>query len=236
MKFCKTGVKELDDLLTGGIPEGNVVLLSGSSGTGKTILAMEFLFKGAKLYNENGLYLSLSESEDKMIRHIQNFGFYDPSLVSSKKVQIKEIEHDAWLIGLQPQTAHDLLSRIKAVVEESKAKRVVIDSLTAICNNLKDAGMIREFIFRLGFELSQLGCTLILTSEIPPQQFVYSDYGVEEFIADGILLLSEFERNGDLIRTLQVIKMRSVDHSRVKQVLRITSDGIQLIPMFKSGV
>ena len=64
------------------------------------------------------------------------------------------------------------------------------------------------------------------------QKFVYSDYGVEEFIADGIILLSEFERNGDLIRTLQIIKMRSSDHSRVKQVLQITNDGMQLIPMF----
>lgn len=234
--FCKTGIKELDEILGGGLPEGGSILLAGAAGTGKTILGMEFLFRGARQFNDTGLYLSLSESEDKMRQHICDFDFYEDELVDSGRVGIKEVEHDAWLMGLQPQTVHDVLARIKSAVEEVKAKRVVIDSLTAIGNNLKEEDKIREFLFRLGFELSHMGCTMILISEIPPQQFMYSSFGVEEFISDGIILLNEFERNGDLIRTLQVIKMRGIDHSRNKQVLQITKRGIAIMPLFKSGL
>ncbi|MFC2154317.1 RAD55 family ATPase [Candidatus Altiarchaeota archaeon] len=233
--LCKSGIKALDEILEGGFPEGHTVLMAGASGTGKTVLSSEMLFRGAKENDETGLYLSLTESSDHMRRNLMKFEFFDEELVDSGKVNFMEIEHDAWLMGVQPQSVHDVLTRIKSIIDEIKPRRIVIDSITAVCNNLKDEGKIREFIFRLGFELSRLKCTLFLISETPPLAFQYSVFGVEEFIADGIVLLNEFERNGDLVRTLQVIKMRGVDHSRNKQVMSITSKGIELIPMFKGG-
>ena len=81
-----------------------------------------------------------------------------------------------------------------------------------------------------------LECTTILISEIPPQVFKYSVYGVEEFIADGVMLMTEFERKGELIRAFQVIKMRGVKHSRNKYVMKILEDGVNLIPLFKAGI
>jgi len=233
---CPTGIAKLDELLHGGFPVGHIILLAGASGTGKTVLSTEFLFRGADQYNERGLYLSLIESEQRMRRNVSGFTFYKDELVDSGKVQIKEIEHDAWLMGVQPQTVHDVLMRVKSTIEESKAQRVVIDSITAIGNNLKDESKVRELVFRLGYEITKLGCTMILISEIPPQSIQYSVFGVEEFVADGIILLSEFERNGELIRTLQIIKMRGVEHSRDRQIMEITSNGINLLPMFKSGI
>ncbi|MFH1722253.1 MAG: ATPase domain-containing protein [Candidatus Altiarchaeota archaeon] len=232
---CKSGIRALDEILEGGCPEGHSILVAGASGTGKTVLTSELLFRGAKEFGETGLYLSLTESADRMKRNLSKFDFFDEELVDSGKVNFLEIEHDAWLMGVQPQSVHDVLSRIKSIIDEVKPRRIVIDSVTAVCNNLKDEGKIREFIFRLGFELSRIKCTLFLISETPPLAFQYSVFGVEEFIADGIILLNEFERNGDLVRTLQVIKMRGVDHSRNKQVMNITSRGVELIPMFKGG-
>lgn len=234
--ICKTGIRELDVILGGGIPQGSSVLLAGASGTGKTVLSMEYLFRGARDFGERGLYLSLTEPAAKMQRNIGGFKFYDKKLVDSGMVNIVEIEHDAWLLGLEPITVQDVLAKIRYTVEETKAKRVVIDSLTAICTNLKDLEKIREFIFKLGFELEALNCTLVLISETEPQRFHYSIFGVEEFISDAIILLNEFERNGDLIRTLQIIKVRGADHSRTKQVLQITKDGIVLLPMFKGNI
>jgi KaiC/GvpD/RAD55 family RecA-like ATPase len=95
---------------------------------------------------------------------------------------------------------------------------------------------VRDFVFELGYQLMYLECTTIMISEIPPQTFKYSMFGVEEFIADGVILLSEFERKGELIRALQVIKMRGVAHSRNKYAMKILDEGINLIPMFKAGV
>ncbi len=232
--LCRSGIGALDEILEGGFPEGHAILVAGASGTGKTVLTSEILFRGAQK-GEVGLYLSLTESADRMKRNLMKFEFYDDALVDEGKVNFLEIEHDAWLMGVQPQSVHDVLARIKSIIDEVKPRRIVVDSLTAICNNLKDESKIREFIFRLGFELSRMRCTLFLISETPPLAFQYSVFGVEEFIADGIILLNEFERNGDLVRTMQVIKMRGVEHSRNKQVMNISSSGVELIPMFKGG-
>jgi circadian clock protein KaiC len=128
------------------------------------------------------------------------------------------------------------MNLMRGVIQDSKAERVVIDSITALSGSLGEEARIREFIFELGFQLTVIGCTTIMISEVPPMTFKYSPHGVEEFIADGIFLLTEFERKGDLIRALQVIKMRGTKHSRNKYVLKILENGINLVPLFKAGI
>jgi len=228
-----TGVVGLDEILEGGIPIGHAVLLAGSSGTGKTILTQQFLFEGAK-NGEHGVYISLSEPRDKIIKNLEDFKFFDKKLVEKGTVKIIDLSTDARIKGLDVADTAALIKLFRELVEESKAKRVVLDSITALGEAIGDEYKIREFIFELGTQLSYLDATIIFISEIPPQQFVYSVFGVEEFIADGVILLTEFERKGDLIRALQVIKMRGVDHSRNKYVLKITSSGVNLIPLFKA--
>jgi len=229
----KTGIAELDDILNGGIPKGSSILLSGSCGTGKTILAEQFLFCGAKENDETGIYISLSEPRDKIIANLEPFKFYDPKLIEEDKVKILDITQDARLINLEPLTVSGIINMVSSIIRDSGAQRVVIDSLTAICNSLGNERNIREFIFELGLQLGYLDCTTMFISEIPPMNFQYSVYGIEEFIADGVILLREHEDKGDLIRTLQVVKMRGVNHSRNKQVLQITEKGVVLKPMFE---
>jgi circadian clock protein KaiC len=95
--------------------------------------------------------------------------------------------------------------------------------------------MIRDFIFKLGSSLSAMHCTTFLTSEVPPRRFQYSQYGIEEFISDGIMFLGDIERKGDLIRTFQIVKMRGSAHSRTKAAMSIsTQNGVELAPLLKS--
>jgi circadian clock protein KaiC len=129
-----------------------------------------------------------------------------------------------------------LVEALGAIVEQYKLKRLVIDSITAICQRLEQTGRIRDFIFRLGLLLSEQGCTTLLTSETPPRELKYSMFGVEEFIADGIVFLSEMERQNDLVRTLQVIKMRGTEHSRARFMMDISEYGISLAPLLKKFV
>lgn len=229
----KTGIEGLDSLLDGGIPQGHLILLAGSCGTGKTILSQEFLFTGARESDENGIYISLSESRDKMIRNLEEFGFFDTDIVESNKIRIVDITQDARLMNLEPLTVNGIMNMITGIIKDSKAKRVVVDSITAICSALSDDRNIRDFLFEIGLQLQYLDCTTIFISEVPPMKFQYSVFGIEEFISDGVILLSEFEDKGDLIRTLQVVKMRGVDHSRNKQIMQITKEGIELKPMFE---
>ena len=225
----------MDGILGGGIPRGHTILLSGSCGTGKTILCEEFLFNGAK-EGEPGVYIALSEPKEKILKNVDNFKFYDKSLMDNKMVQFVDITTDARLKGLELQNVPGVISLMRNVIEENNAKRVVMDSVTHLAEALGGEEKIRDFIFELGLQLSYIDTTMVLISEIPPQKFIYSVFGVEEFIADGVILLTEFERKGDLIRALQVIKMRGVDHSRSKHILKITDEGVNLIPLFKAGM
>jgi len=231
----KTGVKTLDEILDGGMPKGHTVIMAGSCGTGKTILTEQFLFAGAK-EGETGLYISLSEPKEKIIRNTEDFTFFDKKMLTAGKVKIVDMSTDARLKGVGLSNVEDATTLIREIIEESEAKRVVIDSITALAANFNTDAKVRKFIYDLGADLMYLGCTTILISEIPPQVFKYSVYGIEEFIADGVMLMTEFERKGELIRAFQVIKMRGVKHSRNKYIMKILEDGINLIPLFKAGI
>jgi circadian clock protein KaiC len=231
----KTGIKTLDEILQGGIPKGHSVIIAGGCGTGKTILAQQFLFAGAK-EGETGVYLSLSEPREKIIKNLEDFTFFERKIVESNKVKIVDISSDARLKGIGLQNPDEIMDLIREIVQETQAKRVVVDSITALAANFGDDVKIRNFIYELGFELMYLDCTTMLISEVPPQVFKYSVYGIEEFIADGVILMTDFERKGELLRAFQVIKMRGVNHSRNKYVLKILEDGINLIPLFKAGI
>lgn len=234
LEKLKTGVEGLDNILEGGFPKGHTILVAGSCGTGKTTLCQQFLFDGAR-EGEVGLYISLSESREKLIANMEDFGFYDQELIDTGKVVILDITQDARLKGIGLQNVHGLMNILRTIISDTGAKRVTIDSITAIGELLAEHAKIRDFIFELGYQLSYMDVTMLMISEVPPMKFQYSVFGIEEFIADGVILLTEFERKGELIRALQVIKMRGVNHSRNKYVLKILEDGINLIPMFKSG-
>lgn len=234
---CVTGIVELDQVLRGGVPKGNVVLLAGGSGMGKTTLALEFLAHGAE-QGEPGLLLTVTESVAVIRRNCLEYAFMQAGFLDDGRIRIVDLRAVLQRMGMDP--GHGELSEpsvlaeaLEAIVREYGIKRLVVDSITAICQRLGQAGKIRDFVFRLGLGLQDLGCTTLLTSETPPREQRYSMFGVEEFIADGIVFLSEVERNNDLIRTLQVIKMRGTEHSRAKFMMDISEFGIGLAPLLR---
>lgn len=229
----KTGIESLDVLLEGGLPKYHCVLLAGSCGTGKTILCQQFLFTGAREFNETGIYISLSESRDKMVGYLEQFQFFDRRIIDENRIRIVDITQDARLMNMDPLTAKSMMSMILSVIRENNAKRVVIDSITAICNTLGSKAAIREFLLELGVQLQYLDCTTVLISEVPPMAFQYSVFGIEEFISDGVILMRELENKGDLLRTLQIVKMRGVAHSRNRNILEISGRGVELKPMYE---
>ncbi len=237
---CKTGINQLDMQMYGGIPVGHTFLVTGSAGTGKTTLCMEFLFNGAKI-GEKGIFFTTIEALPKVKRNMRQYTFFDENLIDTGKISIIDIWTISDRLGLDPEQysiedANLLFDVLVEIARELDAKRLVVDSITALCYRLQSRELIRDFIFKLGTSLAAMKCTTALTSEIPPQVFQYSRYEIEEFIADGIIYLGDFERKGDLLRTLQIIKMRGIPHSRTKFVMSMSSHrGVEVIPLLKSG-
>ncbi len=236
---CVTGIQGLDNALDGGIPRGNTILVTGSCGTGKTTLSLEFLVHGA-LDDETCLFISVTESSEKLLNNIIPYDCFDESLIKKGKLIFVDMPVVYEKLGLdklefQLEEVDVLVRAIADIVKEMDVKRLVIDSITSVCYRLRTQEKIRDFILKIGATLSSLGCTSILVSEISPVEERYSLFGVEEAIADGIIFMGNLERRGDLLRTLQVVKMRGTQHSRTKYVLDLTSAGVLLVPLLKGG-
>jgi len=226
---CITGIDGLDNILNGGIPRGNTVLITGSVGTGKTSLCLEFLVHGA-----------IAENSDKLLTNIIPYDFFDRKLIKEGRLVFIDLPVIYDKLGLEKlefefEEVNILITAIGNIVDELKIKRLVIDSITSVCYRLKTQENIRDFILKLGSMLSSRGCTSLLVSEISPAEERYSHYGVEEAIADGVVVTGNLERRGDLLRTLQVVKMRGTMHSRAKYVLDLTAVGVLLVPLLKGG-
>jgi len=236
---CKTGIDSLDNILYGGIPRSNTILLTGSCGTGKTSLALEFLIHGA-LEGERSMFVSVTEASEKLLANVIKYDFLDQKLITDETLILIDLPLIYERLGLvkielSMEEVGILVSSVLDLVSELKIKRMVIDSITSIGYKLKTQEKIRDFILRLSKGASSLDCTSMLVSEVQPGTQAYSTFMVEEALADGIILMGNMERRGDLLRTLQVIKMRGTSHSRAKYVLDLTSAGVLLVPLLKGG-
>ena len=226
--LCQTTITGLDEILGGGFPRGSVVLLSGASGTGKTSLALHWLFGGARS-GENGIYASFTEPLFKVLKNLETLEYYDRKVIEEEKIRILDIRRKEFI---EDMDSGKVLSYIEDIVRKSGAKRLVIDSVTAIAYSLEEKTKIRSFIFELGTMLASLGCTTILTSEVHGER--YSMYGVEEFISDGVILLKSSHKGfGPAARTIQVVKMRGIDFDQAPTYFRISKHGVFVFPRIK---
>jgi circadian clock protein KaiC len=222
---CPTGIAELDNALQGGFPQGSIVLLAGSSGSGKTIMALQWLFDGVK-HGENGLYISLTEPLFKIVKNLEGLEFYDRKAIEDQRLKIIDIR----VVYGDQFYREKVVGFIEEQVRSANVKRVCIDSITAIAYNLKDKAEVRKLIFELGRILTSLGCTTVLTSETADPRKRYSVYGVEEFISDAIIKLDQVRVGDEFQRILQIIKVRGRGYSSEDRYFRITSKGIIVFP------
>jgi KaiC/GvpD/RAD55 family RecA-like ATPase len=236
---CATGIEGLDKILYGGVPRGNMVLVAGSVGTGKTTLCLEFLVRGAER-GERSLFVSVTESSDKLIQNLSTFEFFRADLVTDGSLTFVDLPVLYDRLGLEheeltPDEIAILIRTLRDLVRSMGVKRLVLDSLTSVCYRIRRDERIRDFMLRLGQELADAGCTSLLVSEIGPTPGRYSLHGVEEAIVDGVILLWNARRQGDILRVLQVIKMRGTPHSQAQYVVELTPIGMLLAPHLKGG-
>ncbi len=239
LERCPTGIEALDNILGGGVPRGNMVLVSGSVGTGKTTLSLEFLVRGAER-GERGMLVSVTEATEKLVQNLSTFEFFRPELIADGSLVLVDLPALYEKLGfdreqLSSEDLDILLRSLHDLIRTLGIKRLVIDSLTSLGYRIQRDEHIRDFLLRLGEDLSEVGCTSLIISEIAPQTDRYSSRGVEEAIVDGIILLYNTRRLGDILRVLQIVKMRGTAHSRALYVLELTPIGILMAPHLKGG-
>lgn len=216
---AKTGILALDKITNGGIPRGSLVLLSGAPGTGKTVLGFEFVYNGAKKYNESGLYFSLDEDPNDVILDMTSLGFKDiEELIKSNRLEIIKVPMFDFF-GVK--------KAIKDAVEKIGAKRIVIDSASIISMFFRDEDSVRRGIMEISEMSRKIDCTTILIDETPHDKN-YSRYGVDEFVADTVITLYRKPVQDKFYRAIAVIKMRGSGHSDKVHPMEITPEGIKI--------
>jgi len=224
MARVKSGIPGLDELLEGGFLESSTVLISGGAGTGKTILSTEFVYKGAKKYDEPGIYITMEEGATNIWWNMKNFKWDVTSLEQENMLKIYKVGM------INPQDfAEDFekeINKIKDMVDDMGAKRIVIDSTTAFGMWMGTTSKIRHSLFRLSEELKDIETTSLLTAEAPEGKNEFSRFGVEEFVTDGVIALYFKPPQ----RAMFVRKMRGTDHDKKPHPFEITPSGVRVDP------
>lgn len=229
-----TGLPQLDEILEGGMPQGSSVAVIGQAGTGKTILALQWLFNGAKLYGENGIYIGFTESNQKVIANASKLSFYDEELVGPERIHFTDLRIIMDQLGLSTtenlttDQASEIIDVIRHMVDAMRAKRVVLDSLTAFLYLVNEQDARRDFLFRLSNALSRIGATLYMTCEANASGA--TRFGVAEFIGDGIIQMTNTLGQLSMIRRLNVVKMRGTSFRSGPVMFDITDAGIEIFP------
>lgn len=219
-----TGIDGFDELVEEGFPNNSVILLAGGPGAGKTTFAAQFIYEGATKLGERGVYVCFAETEASFSRNMLRFGWDFERLERDERCSVLDLSTTNEP-GIQGN-----LDRILEKITEMKAKRVVIDSFTAMSMALGEPINIRVLIHLLYKFLQRVGCTTVVITDTPwGSERIGS--GVEEFIADGIILMStSFNEKGNLVRSLRLLKMRSTDHSKRVHFYEITDKGVTILP------
>ncbi|MDY6788868.1 MAG: ATPase domain-containing protein [Candidatus Nanohaloarchaea archaeon] len=215
----ETFIDGMDELLNGGVPEAHTVLIAGPAGSGKTTFGMEFLYRGIEENDDNALFVSFEEPEEQLVSNLPFEWDFE------EKIE----EGSLNIVKYDPYQHDEIIDLIRSSIKENDAKRVVIDSLTALNLYVDSVKDVRKLILDMNAELRDLECTAFYVGEIKssaPNEI--SRYGVEEFIADGVVTLRLAEMGAELSNQILVRKMRGTDHDKKVHPFKFGDEGLKV--------
>jgi circadian clock protein KaiC len=225
-----TGIQGLDEITFGGLPRGRSTLVSGSTGCGKTMLAMEFLVRGAKQYGEAGVFMSFEETADELTQNVASMGFDIKALAARRKFLIDHVRvvrseiEEAGAFDLE-----GLFIRLGSAIDSIGAKRVVLDTLEALFGGFSNVGILRGELRRLFAWMKEKGVTAVVTAE--RGDGMLTRHGFEEYISDCVILLDHRVVNQLSSRRLRIVKYRGTVHGTDEYPFLIGRDGISVVPI-----
>ncbi|MDO8428557.1 MAG: ATPase domain-containing protein [Candidatus Diapherotrites archaeon] len=239
----QTGIEGLDKALNGGIPSGNLVLLSGGAGTGKSTLCLQYCINGCVKFNEKALFISTEQTPTELLRQAAQYNWPLTDLINKGKLKIEYFD---------VTKGDEFLKRIDESIDHFKPNRIALDSLTTLADALLISDMSEEtafsmvqiaesvnpiprteqiitktLLYRLIGALKKYHVTTLLTSELPEEGKTLSADGVSEFITDGVILLSYLSVGATELRVLKIRKMRYSVHTKEYLTYDFSSKGLE---------
>jgi circadian clock protein KaiC len=227
---CPTGVTGLDQITQGGLPRARPTLICGSAGCGKTVLAMEFLVRGATEFNESGVFMSFEESDKELIANVGSMGFDLNALCARKKLYLDYVRVERSEIEETGEyDLEGLFIRLESAIRRVGAKRVVLDTIESLFSGFSNSSILRAELRRLFGWLKTRGVTALITAETGDGKL--TRYGIEEYVADCVILLDHRVEDQNSIRRLRVVKYRGTAHGTCEYPFLIGETGFSVLPL-----
>jgi circadian clock protein KaiC len=228
-KSC-TGIRGLDEITGGGLPTGRPTLVCGGAGCGKTLLAMEFLVRGATEYGEPGVFMAFEETVEELAENVASLGFDLKALVTGKKLLLDYVHVDR--SEFEETGEYDLeglFIRLGYAIDSIKAKRVVLDTIEGLFASLPNQAIVRAELRRLFRWLKQKGVTVIMTGE--RGDGTLTRYGLEEYVSDCVISLDHRVVDQVTTRRIRIVKYRGTTHGTNEYPFLIEKEGISIWPI-----
>ncbi len=235
--WVKTGILGFDELFEKGIPKGISTLVAGGAGSGKTIMCLQIL-NNAAVRGERGIYVSLEESEEKLKEHMEDFGWKAGEFEKKGLIKIQRLKPftiarqvEALLSKERGELKMGLEQVGELIPRDFKPQWIIVDSLTALASAFKDDEMsYRIYVEQLFRYLESLNANSFLISETEEIPVVFSKTGVEEFLADGVIVLYNIRNKNIRENAIEVLKIRGAKHEKRIVAMQITDKGIVVYP------
>jgi len=227
---CPTGIQGLDEITGGGLPRGRPTLVCGAAGCGKTLLAAEFLVRGAAQFGEPGVLMAFEETEKELTANVASLGFDLAGLVRQKKIVVDYVHIERGT--MQEAGDYDLegiFLRLGHAIDSIGAKRVVLDTLEVLFSSLPNEMILRAELRRLFRWLKDKGVTAVITAERGREAL--TRHGLEEYVSDCVILLDHRVNDQIATRHLRVVKYRGAMHGTNEFPFLIGDDGIGVLPI-----
>ena len=227
---CPTGIVGLDQITNGGLPKGRPTLICGGAGCGKTLMAVEFIVRGATQFNEPGVFMSFEETSEELTKNVRSLGFDLDDLIRQKKLAMDFVRVER---GEMEETGEynldGLFVRLNDAIDAINAKRVVLDTLEVLFSGLSNIAILRSELRRLFRWLKEKGITAVVTGE--KVDAILTRQGIEEYVSDCVIVLDHRIHDQVSTRRLRVVKYRGSTHGTNEYPFIIDEQGISVLPV-----
>jgi circadian clock protein KaiC len=235
LEKCPTGIAGFDQLTVGGLPRARPTLICGGPGCGKTMFALEFLWRGAIEFGEPGVFVSFEETAEDLRQNVSSLGVDLSALVDKKLLVVDHVRVERSEIEETGEyDLEGLFIRLGHAIDTVRARRVVLDTIEALFSGLGNTAVLRAELRRLFQWLKDKGVTAIITAERGEGSLTRQ--GLEEYVSDCVVLLDNRVANGVSTRQMRVVKYRGSTHGVNEYPFLIDSGGISVMPITSVGL